>query len=77
MNRQARREIERARARRQIERRDLIAKSEAMAVVGREPTLREYVTYHCYMTVAGKSPQSYMGWVASLGVQNGMDGGLP
>ncbi|NIQ88622.1 MAG: hypothetical protein GWN93_05900 [Deltaproteobacteria bacterium] len=78
MDRIARRMDQRARAQRQLSRRDFINRIEAMASVGRVPTEREYVTYHCYHFVAGKVPLSYDQWVTSLGVSHGagMDGGL-
>ena len=77
MNKIAQRRENLAMAARQAERYRVIQNSEAMALVGRMPTFMEYVTYHCYTWIMGREPMSDDLWVASLGGNNGMDGGVP
>lgn len=59
-------------ARHQRERWAVLRDVAALARVGRQPTQRDYVVYHCYEFVAGKEPMDYAAWMAAL--SGGTDG---
>ena len=71
MNKIARRIRDRKIARHQIERKALLARVEAMARVGKQPTREDYAVYHCYTFVKGGRPLAYEEWAATLGGTHG------